>query len=224
MDSPKILIVDDEETGLRVRQLVLEAEGFRVLAAKNGSEALEIVAREMPDAVITDHLMPGMDGVQVAREIKRKHSQIPIVMLSALQNQPDGAAEVTDAFVVKGQAPAVLLDTIASLLRTDTHSHAEFQGKYVVFVDENRRYIEMTDGVCELVGYTREELLQMKIDDLAAPSQTKHVAPLFERYVKDKGMDGTFELKNKSGNLVPIRYHSRVFPDGCMVASWEPQL
>jgi len=220
----RVLIIDDEEVGLHVRRLVLESEGYQVLSAHNGAQGLDVFSREQIDAVITDQVMPGIDGVQVAKEIKRQKPTLPVIMLSALQTKPESAEEVVDSFVMKGQAPAVLLDTLASHLHTRPHSHADFDGKYVAFVDQGRRYLDVTDGVCELLGYTRSDLLKMRIDDVAAPAEVENVAPLFQRYVAEKGLDGTFMLRDRNGKTILIRYYSRIFPDGCMVARWEPQL
>lgn len=219
-----VLIIDDEETGLRVRKLVLESEGFRVLTARNGVEALEIFPKQSIDAVVTDHIMPGIEGVEVAKEIKRQKPDLPVIMLSALPTTPQGAADVVDSFVLKGQAPGVLLDRLSSLLKTRPHAHEDFDGEYVAFVDQDRKYLEVTDGVCALLGYSRPALLGMRIDDVAAPVEAGKVAPLFERYVDEKRQDGTFLLKDSGGRLIPIRYHARVFPDGCMVARWDPQI
>src|SRR5581483_5981755 len=224
MDPHTVLIIDDEEAGLYVRKLVLEAEGYQVVSALDGMQGLKVFRRQRVDAVITDQVMPGLDGVQVAREIKQQNRRVPVIMLSAIPTEPEGAGAVVDAFVVKGQSPAVLLERLGSLLRIRRHSHEDFDGKYVAFVDQNRKYLDVTDGVCELLGYSRSELLRMRIDDVAAPQEVKNVPPLFERYVSEKSLDGIFRLQNRQGNILRIRYHSRVFPDGCMVARWEPQL
>lgn len=103
-----------------------------------------------------------------------------------------------------------------------THSHSAIDGEYVVFVDANRRYVEVSDGVCRLLGYTREELLAKTIDDITAPELRAQVPETFRRYVTGGGLDGHFSLLAKDGRCVPIRYQSRVYPDGCRVARWEP--
>ena len=224
MTQPTILVVDDESTLLHVRKLVLEAEGFRVLSAQNGAEALKVFSSENVDAVVTDQIMPGMSGTELAKEIKQRKPDLPVVMLSALNSAPSDANGVVDVFMVKGQAPSVLLERLASLLNMQPHSHEEFEGKYVAFVDQERRYIDVTDGVCELLNYSRNSLLKMRIDDVAAPAEAKNVAPLFDQYVATGGLDGEFLLQTSTGKIIPIRYHSRIFPDGCMVARWEPQL
>jgi PAS domain S-box-containing protein len=103
-----------------------------------------------------------------------------------------------------------------------SHVHQEFLGEYVVFVNSERRYIEVTDGVCELLGYSREELLSKKIDDITAPELAPEVNTKFERYVADGRMEGNYALLAKDGHRVPIHFISRAFPDGCLVASWTP--
>jgi CheY-like chemotaxis protein len=204
MNSAAILIVDDEETGLHVRKLVLEAEGYKVLTAKSGEEALRVLDRNSVDAIITDQIMPGMDGVQVAREVKRQQPELPVIMLSALHAAPTNVGNAIDRFVVKGQSPSVLLSTLESLLPVETHSHEDFDGEYVAFVDRDRKYIDVTDGVCDLLGYSREDLLGMRIDDVAAPAEAANVVPLFQRYVAEKGQDGAFILQGRGGKLIPI--------------------
>ena len=104
-----------------------------------------------------------------------------------------------------------------------SHSHQEFLGDYVVFVDSDRCYIDVTDGVCDLLGYSREELLSKKIDDITAPELAPEVNTKFERYVTDGRMEGNYVLMAKDGHRVPIHFISRVFPDGCLVASWTPR-
>ena len=102
------------------------------------------------------------------------------------------------------------------------HAHAEIAGKYVVFVDTNRRYVEVTDGVCQLLGYSRQELLAMTIDDVSAPELRSAVPETFQLYVAEGGLEGQYCLLAKHGKRIPIHYQSKVYPDGCMVARWEP--
>lgn len=217
-----ILCIDDEEIGLHVRKLVLESEGFRALTALDGKTGIHLFRKNHVDAVIVDYTMPKMDGAAVARALKQERPNVPVIMLSAVQDVPPPAHPVVDAYIQKGQSPAVLLKTLESLLQLRGHVHTDFEGDYVAFVDEKRRYLDVTDGVCRLLGYSRAELIGMRIDDLTPPEAAHEVSPLFEQYLADKSLSGEFVLLDKHGNRVPIRYHSRVFPDGCMVARWEP--
>ena len=76
-----------------------------------------------------------------------------------------------------------------------------------VEVDSDRRYIFVNDSACELLGYSREEFLKMKIDDISFPSGA-HVAPMYEQYVRDGKMDGIFALRRKSGEVLRIKFTS----------------
>ncbi len=102
------------------------------------------------------------------------------------------------------------------------HDHPEISGEYVVFVDSNRRYVDVTDSVCSLLGYSRAELLGKTIDDVTAPEIRSTVNETFQKYVNAGGLSGQFLLLARDGRRIPIYYESKVFPDGCLVARWEP--
>jgi PAS domain S-box-containing protein len=102
------------------------------------------------------------------------------------------------------------------------HSHSEVAGTYMVFVDTNRRYVEVTDGVCQLLGYSRRELLSMTIDEVAAPELRSEVPETFRQFVAEGGLQGEYWLLTKDRRRIKIHYQSKVYPDGCMVARWEP--
>jgi PAS domain S-box-containing protein len=87
-----------------------------------------------------------------------------------------------------------------------------------VEVDSNRRYVSVNDTACELLGYSREELLQMRIDDVSAPSGA-HVVPMFERYRATGEMGGIFALRRKSGEVIRIRFRATT-RYGRNVAEW----
>jgi PAS domain S-box-containing protein len=101
------------------------------------------------------------------------------------------------------------------------HLHSEVQSaRYVVFVDADRRYTDCSDGVIELLGYDRSELLDMKIDDLSF--DTSCVPNLFEKYRQERLQNGEFLLRHKNGTPILIHYDSWVFEDGCHAAAWNP--
>jgi DNA-binding response OmpR family regulator len=88
MKKTRILIVDDELSILKYLRANLEAEGYEVLMAMNGSQALQTLEAELPDLVVLDIMMPGMDGFEVCRRL-REWSQLPIIMLSARGDESD---------------------------------------------------------------------------------------------------------------------------------------
>jgi len=112
-----ILCVDDEAAGLSVRKAVLESQGYRVLIANNGRDALAIFSAEAVDLVILDYAMPEMDGQVVAERMKRLRADVPIVMLSAYVNLPSETMALVDRCLTKGEPTPVLLGTITNLLQ-----------------------------------------------------------------------------------------------------------
>ena len=88
MHRLRILVVDDELAIIKLLRANLQADGYEVLAAMDGAEALQIVERESPDLIILDIMMPKMDGFEVCRRL-REWSQIPIIMLSARSDEAD---------------------------------------------------------------------------------------------------------------------------------------
>ncbi len=88
MKKTRILIVDDELSILKYLRANLEAEGYEVLSAMDGAQALQTLEAELPDLVVLDIMMPEMDGLEVCRRL-REWSQLPVIMLSALDDESD---------------------------------------------------------------------------------------------------------------------------------------
>jgi len=111
-----VLCVDDQEAGLEIRKLLLESLGYSVIIAATGAEALAAVRREPVDLVILDYRLADATGEEVARELKRDHPNLPILLLSGFPSVPESARAVVDAFIVKGDPTDAFLRTIESLL------------------------------------------------------------------------------------------------------------
>ena len=217
-----LLCVDDEPVGLMVRKMLFEHQGYAVLTALSGEDGLKQFDSAQVDAVILDYAMPGMNGAQVAVEMRRRKPSIPIIMLSAYVDVPPDVTRLVDAYVTKGESPVSLLNQLEHILKARTHHHSDLEGEYVVFADRERRWVEVSDGICRLLGYSRTELLGRTIDELAAPELKEDVPTRFENFVRDGFQQGTYALRHRTGRRVPIAYKARVFPDGCLAAWWEP--
>ncbi len=114
-----ILAVDDEPHVLRLLKANLESSGYKVLTAQDGEEALEIVAREMPDLVILDLMLPKMDGYAVCRRI-RDFSAVPVIMLTARSAEVDlvhGFEVGADDYLTKPFSVTELLMRVQAVLR-----------------------------------------------------------------------------------------------------------
>ncbi|MGH9716648.1 MAG: response regulator [Candidatus Acidiferrales bacterium] len=112
---PTILCIDDEPDAIQIRRLLLESEGYHVLDAPTGEEGLRLFQSNKIDAVIVDYWMSGMNGLVVAREIKKLKPAVPIIVLSGFPELPGEAVGLADRWILKGRSAQDLLDAIAAL-------------------------------------------------------------------------------------------------------------
>ena len=120
MASPLLLIVEDDRGVRESLARALEFEGYAVRTAPDGVEALRAIASEDPDAVILDVMMPGFDGMEVARKVRAKGNAVPILMLTARHEVGDrvqGLDAGADDYLVKPFSLDELLARIRALLR-----------------------------------------------------------------------------------------------------------
>jgi two-component system, OmpR family, KDP operon response regulator KdpE len=119
MNSPTILIVDDEPQIRRVVRTTLATEGYTVLEARNGEEALETLRREHPGLILLDVNMPGISGLDACKEI-RQSSDVPVIMLTVRNTERDKVSALdagADDYVVKPFGAPELLARIRAALR-----------------------------------------------------------------------------------------------------------
>lgn len=177
MTLKKILIVEDEE---RMRRLIgdyLKREGFKIIEAEDGKQALEFFKSENVDLIILDIMLPEYDGWTVCREI-RKSSKVPIIMLTARSEESDelfGFELGADEYVTKPFSPKILVARVNALLRrtnTITENIVSTEG---IVIDQighrvliNGNEVEMSPKEYELLDFmtkntgqalTREQIL-----------------------------------------------------------------
>jgi DNA-binding response OmpR family regulator len=121
--SPTILIADDDPVIQKLLAVNFEMEGYRVVTASDGAEALERVGSDHPDLAVLDVMMPKVDGLDVVRTLRADSATctMPIILLSAKAQAVDinrGLEAGADAYVTKPFDPAELLDKAAALIRT----------------------------------------------------------------------------------------------------------
>ena len=122
MAKEKILVVDDEEDILELLEFNLVREGFTVFCASSGEKGLKAAETEIPDLILLDLMLPGIDGLEVAKNLKenRATKNIPIVMLTAKGEEADivtGLELGADDYITKPFSPRILLARVRAILR-----------------------------------------------------------------------------------------------------------
>ena len=115
-----ILLVDDDKNIRKLYKAVLESDGYNVLTAQNGEEALDIMDRECVDLVVLDIMMPKMDGYEFTRTLREVNNNLPILMVSAKQMPEDkkhGFLVGTDDYITKPVDEEEMLLRVRALLR-----------------------------------------------------------------------------------------------------------
>ncbi|UWR04704.1 phosphate regulon transcriptional regulator PhoB [Ruegeria conchae] len=121
-DQPTVLVVEDELAQREVLAYNLDAEGFRIIRAANGEEALLLVEEDRPDIIVLDWMMPNLSGIEVCRRLKSRSDtrSIPIIMLSARSEEVDkvrGLETGADDYVVKPYSIVELMARVRTQLR-----------------------------------------------------------------------------------------------------------
>jgi two-component system response regulator MprA len=180
MSPMKILVVDDERAVRDSLRRALELEGYEIDLAADGREALARLEQSQPDILILDVLMPGVDGLEVCRRLRRAGNRLPVLMLTArdaVENRVAGLDAGADDYVTKPFALEELLARVRALLRRTTNG----AGEVLRFSD-----LELNPGTREvrrggeLVELTRTEFSLLELF-LLNPRQVLTRSIIFER-------------------------------------------
>ena len=166
-DSSTILLVDDEDSVQKLLSYPLERDGFRVLGAKDGEEALAKFAAESVDLVVLDLMLPKLDGLEVCKRL-RAQSTVPIIMLTARDDELDkvlGLELGADDYITKPFSIREFRSRVRALLRRaslpaqeDRRESETIEADGLV-VDPSRRSVEVRDVPVQLT-YVEFELLR----------------------------------------------------------------
>ena len=166
MAKEKILVVDDEEDILELVRYNLNREGFDVLGTTSGEEALNIARKEIPDLIILDLMLPGIDGLDVTRRLKKdaKTQAIPVVMLTAKGEEADVVAGLelgADDYVTKPFSPRILIARVKAVLRRPGDAPPEDDAVvriHDMVIHPGRRNVRIGDAAVDLT-YTEFQVL-----------------------------------------------------------------
>ncbi|MAA72465.1 twitching motility response regulator PilH [Bermanella sp. WJH001] len=117
----RVLIVDDSPTETFTLKSMLEAKGFEVLTAENGADGVALAREELPDAVLMDIVMPGLNGFQATRQLSKdeKTAHIPVVIVTTKDQETDkvwGQRQGAKGYLVKPVSEDVLAQTIQGVI------------------------------------------------------------------------------------------------------------
>jgi DNA-binding response OmpR family regulator len=154
MNGSKILLVEDEPSILEIAALYLRRAGYQVQNVKDGREAMKSLERELPDLLVLDLMLPGVDGLTITRWL-RDQSEVPIIMLTARREESDRIAGLemgADDYVVKPFSPQELVSRVRAVLRRSKRQVEE--------PDASLHYDDLDiDPVTRLVQVRGEEIL-----------------------------------------------------------------
>lgn len=200
---------------------VFRESGYEVVAAGSKEEIQEHIENTDFDVIILNHTLSFTDRKTLARKTKQRNPNNGVLVLH--HSGSLGNPYVDLAVDSRGGAQSMLhtLKRLEAMQHARTHHGPDADGKYVVVADHNRNYTFATDPVCDLLGYDRAMLLELRIDDVVDGS-THVAAPLFREFVGTGAQAGRIALRHRSGRKVQVNYSAVVEPDGCMIAHWEP--
>ena len=172
MSKETILIVDDEEDIIELIKYNLKNEGYAILAAQTGEQAIKIAKQSQPDLMVLDLMLPGIDGLEVTKYLKNNEQtrDIPIVMLTAKGEESDivtGLELGANDYISKPFSPKVLLARIRSILRrrkkdgVNTVEKVKHEGDMVI---DRARHIVTIEGETIDLTLSEFELLSFLAD------------------------------------------------------------
>jgi len=160
-----ILVVDDDPRNVRLMESILKSSGYPVLSASDGEQALEVIAKEHPDAVLLDVMMPRMSGLEVCQKLRGQYETrlLPIIMvtaLNALEEKVQALEMGADDFLSKPVNRVEMLAKLRSILRVKS-LHDE--------VEQTRLQLEAKNQELVRLEQLKEKLMQMVVHDLKNP-------------------------------------------------------
>ena len=261
-----ILVVDDKEANLHLLQVLLTRHDYRVDTAQDGAQALAQARQAPPDLIITDILMPVMDGFTLCQEWKAdaRLKHIPLVFYTATYTDPEDeqlALDLgADAFIVKpaeqthfmARIKAVLAATLEQqrparktaveeslllkaynqvlvhklehkllrLKQAEQYSRKlfDYAPDGILIADTDGCYLDANPGICRMLGYTRDELIGLRAEDIVAESESQYIQPALQAIKARSDYHRAWRLRRKDGSVFAAEVSATTMPDGNLLA------
>jgi diguanylate cyclase (GGDEF)-like protein/PAS domain S-box-containing protein len=207
-DKPVLLVVDDKPQNIEVLEAYLVPQGYEIVKAANGEEALGKLSENQIDLVLLDVMMPGMDGFEVTRRVRQDttHRLLPIILVTALRETEDrvkGIEAGCDDFVSKPFDKMELLARVRSLLRVKVYN--DLMSNYLkelevakISVDEAREYAE------SIINTVREPLIALD-QDLRVVKVSRSFYDVFKVKPEETVGQLIYDLGNKQWDIPKLR-------------------
>ena len=198
MNNRKVLIVDDDAKTVDLVQLYLKRDGYKVLVAYNGIDALKIAHDAKPDLIVLDLMIPGINGIEVCKKI-REESEVPIIMLTAKTTEEDrllGLDIGADDYVTKPFSPRELAARVRAVLRRmpdESLTRGNEEVRYDNLVLNFRKFEALLNGIPLELTNIEFKLLGIMVKE---PNRVFSRAQLIERTVgyDFEGFDRTIDV------------------------------
>jgi|ERR1700694_5939853 len=218
---PLILCVSKDPSLRKLQTEILIRAGYSGISAAGIADVEEILPANSVALMVLDFTLNRSERIALARRVKEADpTALVLVLHSSGHDNP-----FVDAAVDSRTSPNALLEAVSYLFlrkRVRSHQHPELNGKYLIYADKSRQLVEMTDHVCQLLGYQRTRLIGRTIEDISHVHY-QQVEQMFHTFLEDGSLAGDYVLRHRSGKPIKVKYEARVFEDGCMISSLEPQ-
>jgi len=232
--SGNLLLINDNPTQLDAMSLVLSLEGYSVSIADSAQSALELLERQSPDLIISDVVMPGMDGIELCRRVKSDAatSDIPVLLVSGLRYDDASVLEGLDAGAdeyLEIDAPSSLLLNKVSRLIAQTRANrarlkaeialGESERQYRLLFESNPqpmwvydvetlRFLTVNERAINHYGYSREEFLSLTIEEIWLSEDLPRFIAHLSTPVPDIQCTGVFRHMKKDGTIIEVEVFS----------------
>ncbi len=164
-----ILLVDDERNILDLGKMYLVRDGFRILTSENGLDAIKIIRESQPSLVVLDLMLPEMDGLEICRTLRSENNQVPIILLTARDEDVDkilGLELGADDYMTKPFNPRELAARVKAILkRTIRNGKVDGEPESIhvadIVIDLRKREVRNTDG--KQISLRRHEFELLKV-------------------------------------------------------------